>query len=240
MAGGHDQQVGVRRRPATASSGGQGGASASRPSAGGSGATVPRSSPSARAGGRCARGRGRRPRARSRARPRSSRAAGRRERVAELLLQHRELDDAEPEAAVRPRRRRRPASRARRSPASASSVNPRSSSSARRRTSSGRVTAREELLGGPLDRLLVVVELEPHGIPRQSEHALGDDVLEDLGRPALDRVGAGAEEAVGPAVVVEDGAGPPRSSTASSVSAWLTSAHCHLPGEPWGWGPRCA
>src|SRR5262247_4611281 len=32
----------------------------------------------------------------------------------------------------------------------------------------------------------------------KAEHALGDDVLLDLGRPALDRVGAGAEERVGP------------------------------------------
>src|SRR5215210_5848843 len=33
---------------------------------------------------------------------------------------------------------------------------------------------------------------------RQAEHALGDDVLEDLGRAALDRVGARAQQAVGP------------------------------------------
>src|SRR3954453_5376561 len=31
--------------------------------------------------------------------------------------------------------------------------------------------------------------------PRQAKHALGDDVLEDIRRPALDRVGAGAQEA---------------------------------------------
>src|SRR4051794_351898 len=37
--------------------------------------------------------------------------------------------------------------------------------------------------------------------PGQAEHALGDDVLEDLGRAALDRVRAGAQEAVGPLVV---------------------------------------
>src|SRR5919106_1322396 len=34
--------------------------------------------------------------------------------------------------------------------------------------------------------------------PRQAEHALGDDVLEDLGGTALDRVRAGAQQAVGP------------------------------------------
>src|SRR5688500_13790846 len=39
----------------------------------------------------------------------------------------------------------------------------------------------------------------PH--PRQAEHALGDDVLEDLGRAALDRVRPRAQEAVGPLVV---------------------------------------
>src|SRR6188768_1223104 len=37
--------------------------------------------------------------------------------------------------------------------------------------------------------------------PRQAKHALGDDVLEDVGGAALDRVGARAQEAVlsGPA-----------------------------------------
>src|SRR4051794_6709240 len=39
--------------------------------------------------------------------------------------------------------------------------------------------------------------------PRQAEHALGDDVLQDLGGAALDRVGAGTQEAIGP-VGVED------------------------------------
>src|SRR5918997_6094874 len=44
----------------------------------------------------------------------------------------------------------------------------------------------------------------------EAEHALGDDVLEDLGCPALDRVGARAQQAVGPlgvpgrAVLAED------------------------------------
>src|SRR5215210_3118770 len=33
---------------------------------------------------------------------------------------------------------------------------------------------------------------------RQAEHPLGDDVLENLGRAALDRVGARAQQAVGP------------------------------------------
>src|SRR3954454_964466 len=33
---------------------------------------------------------------------------------------------------------------------------------------------------------------------RQAEHALGDDVLEDLGRATLDRVGARAQQPVGP------------------------------------------
>src|SRR4051794_24299518 len=41
--------------------------------------------------------------------------------------------------------------------------------------------------------------------PRQAEHALGDDVLQDLRRAALDRVGARTQEPVGP-VGVEDGA----------------------------------
>src|SRR6185436_4375145 len=36
---------------------------------------------------------------------------------------------------------------------------------------------------------------------RQAEHALGDDVLEDLRGAALDRVGARAEQPVGPGVV---------------------------------------
>src|SRR3954466_11945243 len=35
---------------------------------------------------------------------------------------------------------------------------------------------------------------------REAEHALGDDVLEHLGRAALDRVPARAKELVGPAV----------------------------------------
>src|SRR6476646_7601705 len=39
--------------------------------------------------------------------------------------------------------------------------------------------------------------------PRQAEHALGDDVLEDVRGPALDRVGAGAQEAVLPGAVVD-------------------------------------
>src|SRR3954447_21740011 len=39
--------------------------------------------------------------------------------------------------------------------------------------------------------------------PRQAEHALGDDVLQDLRRAALDRVGARTQEPVGP-VGVED------------------------------------
>src|SRR3954471_19458324 len=41
------------------------------------------------------------------------------------------------------------------------------------------------------------------GLPqlRQAEHALGDDVLEDLGGAALDRVRARAEQPVGPRVV---------------------------------------
>src|SRR5436189_3120064 len=34
--------------------------------------------------------------------------------------------------------------------------------------------------------------------PRQAEHALGDDVLQDLRRAAFDRVRARTEEAVGP------------------------------------------
>src|SRR2546423_2024390 len=37
--------------------------------------------------------------------------------------------------------------------------------------------------------------------PRQSEHALGDDVAKDLRGAALDRVRSSAEEAVGPLVV---------------------------------------
>ena len=63
----------------------------------------------------------------------------------------------------------------------------------------------EEVVGGRLDRLLLVGEVEVHGRslaqPRQAEHALGDDVLEDVGGAALDRVGARAQEAVLPGAV---------------------------------------
>ena len=38
----------------------------------------------------------------------------------------------------------------------------------------------------------------PSAQPRQAEHALGDDVLEDLGGAALDRVAAGAQQLVRP------------------------------------------
>src|ERR687886_714098 len=44
--------------------------------------------------------------------------------------------------------------------------------------------------------------------PRQPEHPLGDDVAQDLGGAALDRVGAGAQEAIGPLVVLQLGPGP--------------------------------
>jgi len=47
----------------------------------------------------------------------------------------------------------------------------------------------EQLAGGALDRALVVGELEVHdwisAQPRQTEYALGHDVLEDLGGAAL-------------------------------------------------------
>src|SRR3954454_19759508 len=38
----------------------------------------------------------------------------------------------------------------------------------------------------------------PSSQPRQSQDALGDDVLQHLGRAALDRIGAGAQEAMAP------------------------------------------
>src|SRR5207248_1699049 len=40
--------------------------------------------------------------------------------------------------------------------------------------------------------------LWPLAHPRQAEHALGDDVFQDLRRAALDRVRARTQEAVGP------------------------------------------
>src|SRR3954451_18352828 len=45
--------------------------------------------------------------------------------------------------------------------------------------------------------------MKPLAQPWHPQHPLGHDVAQDLRGPALDRVGAGAEEAVGP-VAVDD------------------------------------
>ena len=90
-------------------------------------------------------------------------------------------------------------------------------------------------LRGALDRALVVCEVEVHTQLWQAEHALGDDVLEDLGGAALDRVRARAQEAVGPVASIT-GASGPRMSIASSVSDWLMSDHSHFPSDPSGPG----
>ncbi len=64
----------------------------------------------------------------------------------------------------------------------------------------------EQLTRGALDLALVVGEAEVHvrslrrGLqPRQSQDALGDDVLEHLGRASLDRVAARAQLLIAPA-----------------------------------------
>src|SRR5215467_8160368 len=44
----------------------------------------------------------------------------------------------------------------------------------------------------------------PLAHPRQAEHPLSDDVLEDVGGAALDRVGARAQEAVLPGAAGDD------------------------------------
>ena len=62
----------------------------------------------------------------------------------------------------------------------------------------GFVAGGEKVLGGRPDRLLLVCEVEVHGAlahPRQAQDPLGDDVLEDVGGAALDRVGPRAQEA---------------------------------------------
>src|SRR5437762_13789894 len=87
------------------------------------------------------------------------------------------------------------------------SVNPWSSSVARRRTSSSgnrdASRSRAESLIARCSSLKSKFTRSPE--PGQPEHALGDDVLEDLGRAALDRVRPRPEEAVGPRLLVELG-----------------------------------
>ena len=95
----------------------------------------------------------------------------------------------------------------------------------------GLVARGEELLRGALDRALVVGEVEVHRELGHPEHSLGDDVLEDLGRAALDRVRAGAQEAVGPRLVDQRRLGAAISIDAS-VSDWLMSDHAHFRAIP--------
>ena len=98
--------------------------------------------------------------------------------------------------ARRCRARRSPASRARRSPPTA--VGEPALLLERQPPHLGERVARgQELARRGLDRPLVLGEVEVHARGRP-EHALGDDVLEDLGRAALDRVRAGAQEAIRP------------------------------------------
>jgi hypothetical protein len=127
------------------------------------------------------------------------------ERVAHLLEEHCEVDDAEPLSS--PLLRQRQAG-----PAELGHLLPVGLLEAM--LALGQladplrfVAGGEELARGRLDRLLLVGEVEVHGEepflahPRQAEHALGDDVLEDVGGAALDRVGARAQEAVLPGAV---------------------------------------
>src|SRR5215204_3620865 len=84
--------------------------------------------------------------------------------------------------------------------------------SASSRTRSGLKRAARSSLAVRLIACWSSVKSKFMGLPqlRQAEHALGDDVLEDLGGAALDRVRARAQEAVGPgrvpghAVLAED------------------------------------
>src|SRR6185312_13499104 len=87
----------------------------------------------------------------------------RRERIAELLLEHHEVDDPEAEAAVVLRDHQRgPAELGDRLPLLVGE--PALVLEREPADLLGRVAAGEELLRGPLDGLLVVVELEPHRI----------------------------------------------------------------------------
>src|SRR5215207_1235085 len=84
--------------------------------------------------------------------------------------------------------------------------------SASSRTRSGLKRAASRSLAVRLIACWSSVKSKFMGLPqlRQAEHPLGDDVLEDLGGAALDRVRAGAQQAVGPgrvprsAVLTED------------------------------------
>src|SRR3954447_6105933 len=81
------------------------------------------------------------------------------------------------------------------------------SASSRRRSSLKRLASRSRAvsliaLWSSVKSKFIRALLLPH--PRQAEHALGDDVLQDLRRAALDRVRACAQEAIGP-VGVENG-----------------------------------
>src|SRR3954452_19974038 len=80
------------------------------------------------------------------------------------------------------------------------------SASSRSRSSLKRLASRSRAvslmaLWSSVKSKFISLELLAH--PRKAEHPLGDDVLQDLRRAALDRVRAGAQEAVGP-VGVED------------------------------------
>src|SRR3954464_6980718 len=80
------------------------------------------------------------------------------------------------------------------------SASSRSRSSLKRAASRSRAVSLIALWSSVKSKFIRVLLL-PH--PRQTEHPLGDDVLQDLRRAALDRVGARTQEAVGP-VGVED------------------------------------
>src|SRR4051812_42985701 len=80
------------------------------------------------------------------------------------------------------------------------SASSRSRSSLKRFASRSRAVSLIALWSSVKSKFIRVLLL-PH--PRQTEHPLGDDVLQDLRRAALDRVGARTQEAVGP-VGVED------------------------------------
>src|SRR3954453_10845193 len=158
----------------------------------------------------------------------------RRERVAELLLQDGQLHHAESEAAVvLGDHERRPAELGDRAPllvGEAALVLEREPPDLL-----GRIAAREELASRLLDRLLVVGELEPHRIlgspsTRSATMFLRISVVP----PSIEFARARRKRYVQRSS--SSTARPPRNSIASSVSAWLTSAHCHLPSDPSGPG----
>lgn len=122
-------------------------------------------------------------------------------RVAELLEQHRELDDPQPLPAVLLRDRdARPAEVADLAPELLVVL----AGGRRLAHPRPRRAGAEQLTGDRLDLPLVLIEVEIHGGasvagPGQAEHALGDDVLQHLGCATLDRVPARAQQLVGPA-----------------------------------------